>query len=147
MFGLKISKSDNYVRRDKTVENWAMLKPFVIPLLFTNDEDLQERVEVKVRKSLPIIKTGIGIPVLKDLYITAISKFQSRFYAYANGDIRFTDNLLLTLFEVMENIDLQNNNVLITGQRTNLLNVSKQESTNFTTLRKMLTTRGEPFTP
>lgn len=73
MFGLKISKLDNYVRRDTTVENWAMLKPFVIPLLFTNDEDLQERVEVKVRKSFPIIKTGIGIPVLKDLYITAIS--------------------------------------------------------------------------
>lgn len=147
LFTTWTATKDNYARRNTTVENWAMLKPFVIPLLFTNDEDLRERVEIKGWKTLPIIKTGIGIPVLKDMYITAMNKFQSKFYAYANGDILFTDNLLLTLFGVMENINLQDNNVLITGQRTNVLNVSKQESTNFTTLREMLTTRGKLFTP
>lgn len=147
LFTTWTATKDNYARRNTTVENWAMLKPFVVPLLFTTDEDLRERVEIKGWKTLPILKTGIGIPVLKDMYITTMSKFQSKFYAYANGDILFTDNLLLTLFGVMENIDLQNNNVLITGQRTNVLNISKQESTNFTTLREMLTTRGELFTP
>lgn len=138
---------DNFARRNTTVENWAMLKPFVIPILFTNDEDLREKVEGRGWNTLPIVKTGIGIPVLKDMYMTAMSKFNTRFYGYANGDILFTDNLLVTLFGVMTNIHLKDNNVLITGQRTNVLGVSKRESTSYNSLREMLITRGKLFTP
>lgn len=75
LFMIWIVIKDNYVWWNIIVENWVMLKLFVVFLFFIIDEDLWERVEIKGWKIFFILKIGIGILVLKDMYIVMMSKF------------------------------------------------------------------------
>ena len=80
------------------------------------------------------------------MYLNAIKQFHSTFYAYANGDILFTDTLLTFLKSVSESETLLNNTLLIVGQRTNVKNVSAKEAVNFALLKNASTTKGKLFT-
>nr|XP_022310334.1 uncharacterized protein LOC111115783 [Crassostrea virginica] len=140
------SSKENFARRNTTVSNWAQLTPQIIPVLFTNDQGLQRNVEQKGWRTLPVLKSRIGIPVLKNMYLEAMEQFHSTFYAYANGDILFTDTLLTFLRSVSENETLLNNTLLIVGQRTNVKNVSAEEAVNFALLKNASKTRGKLFT-
>ena len=140
------SSKENFARRNTTVSNWAQLTPQIIPVLFTNDQGLQRNVEQKGWRTLPVLKSRIGIPVLKNMYLEAMEQFHSTFYAYANGDILFTDTLLTFLRSVSENETLLNNTLLIVGQRTNVKNVSAEAAVNSALLKNASTTRGKLFT-
>nr|XP_022304841.1 uncharacterized protein LOC111111937 [Crassostrea virginica] len=140
------NSKENFARRNTTVSNWAQLTPQIIPVLFTNDQGLQRNVEQKGWRTLPVLKSKIGIPVLKNMYLEAMEQFNSTFYAYANGDILFTDTLLTFLRSVSENETLLNNTLLIVGQRTNVKNVSAKEAVNFALLKNASKTRGKLFT-
>ena len=140
------NSKENFARRNTTVSNWAQLTPQIIPVLFTNDQGLQRNVEQKGWRTLPVLKSQIGIPVLKNMYLEAMKQFNSTFYAYANGDILFTDTLLTFLMSINKNETLLSNTLLIVGQRTNVKNVSAEEAVNFDLLKNASTTRGKLFT-
>ncbi|XP_062578077.1 uncharacterized protein LOC134247110 [Saccostrea cucullata] len=137
---------EKYLCRNTTVLNWSRLKPFISPIFFTNDTDLMTRVRNKGWNVHPVVKTGIGIPVLKDMFLAAKNFTKSTFYAYANGDILFTEELLKTVLAVEKMIDIHNDTILIIGKRTNVQNISMQDAENFDLLRNISKQRGELFT-
>ncbi|XP_062585432.1 uncharacterized protein LOC134247109 [Saccostrea cucullata] len=137
---------EKYLCRNTTVHNWSRLKPTITPILFTNDTDLTKRVQKKGWKVHPVVKTGIGIPVLKDMFLAAMNFSKSAFYGYANGDILFTEGLLKTVLAVENMIDVYNNTILMIGQRTNVQNISMQDAGDFELLRNISKQRGELFT-
>ncbi|XP_062578081.1 uncharacterized protein LOC134247106 [Saccostrea cucullata] len=137
---------EKYLCRNTTVLNWFRLKPSITPLLFTNNTDLMRRVQNKGWNVRPVVKTGIGIPVLKDMFLAAMNFSKSTFYAYANGDILFTEGLSKTALAVEKTIGVYNNSILIIGRRTNVQNISMQDAGDFELLRNISKQRGELFT-
>ncbi|XP_061169010.1 uncharacterized protein LOC133178290 [Saccostrea echinata] len=146
MFTTWSEDAEKYLCRNTTVVNWSTMKPLITPILFTNDTDLIIRVLNKGWNVLPVVKTGIGIPVLKDMFLAAMKLSKSSFYAFANGDILFTGGLLKTVVAVEKITNVLNNTVLIIGQRTNLPNISMQAAENFDLLRNISKHRGKLFT-
>jgi hypothetical protein len=147
MFTSWVPSKEKYLCRKTTVLNWREFHPHITPILFTNISDLKQRVEQKGWQTLPIIKTDIALPVLKHMYLTATAHFKSTFYAYANGNILFTESLLKTLIAVQRHFVGQNQTILIVGQRTNVKNISATQAKNFNSLQKISTERGSLYTP
>lgn len=147
MFTSWVPSKEKYLCRNTTVLNWRKFEPYITPILFTNITDLKQRVEQKGWKTLPVIKTNSAIPVLKHMYLMASAHFKSTFYAYANGDILFTESLFKTMIAVVRCFEGQNKTILIVGQRTNVKNISKLQAVSFDSLRRISAERGSLFTP
>ncbi|KAL3860512.1 hypothetical protein ACJMK2_010631 [Sinanodonta woodiana] len=95
---------EKYLVHNLTTLNWLSLRPFVMPIIFTNQKVLAKMCEGAGFVVLPLRVTAAdGVPVLKYMYIDAMRKFKSNFYAYANSDILFTDTLVDTLIEILQN--------------------------------------------
>lgn len=104
-----------------TLRNWALFRPIVQPLLYTVYED-GALVEFAKRLGwyvLPVPNmSSIGVPYLKNMYLTAMETHSSVLYGYTNGDILFSDGFVDTLREVVKHIYALNT-TLIVGMRTN----------------------------
>ncbi|KAL3860538.1 hypothetical protein ACJMK2_010654 [Sinanodonta woodiana] len=95
---------DKYLVHNLTTLNWLSLRPFVMPIIFTNETALTKVCERAGWVVMPLRVTAAdGIPVLKYMYVDAMRKFESNFYAFANSDILFTDTLVDTLIEILHN--------------------------------------------
>ncbi|XP_048752638.1 uncharacterized protein LOC125664123 [Ostrea edulis] len=138
--------TEKYTCHNNTVKNWNLLKPFVQPIMFTNEADLSGRVASMGWKVLPISKTRKGVPVLKHMYLDTISVYNSTFYAYANGDILFTDTLLITLMAILNSSVNKSHPLMIIGRRTNVDNVTSTDAENQSTLIETTDARGSLFT-
>ena len=132
---------------NNTVKNWNLLKPFVQPILFTNENDLSTQVAAMGWTVLPVSKTGRGVPVLKNMYLDTIKVFNSTFYAYANGDILFTDTLIITLLTVLTSNLNKSKPLMMVGRRTNMDNVTAFEARDQLTITKAAEVRGTLFSP
>ena len=132
---------------NNTVKNWNLLKPFVQPILFTNENDLSTQVAAMGWTVLPVSKTGKGVPVLKNMYLDTIKVFNSTFYAYANGDILFTDTLIITLLTVLTSNLNKSKPLMMVGRRTNMDNVTAFEARDQLTITKAAEVRGTLFSP
>ena len=132
---------------NNTIRNWASFKPVINPVLFTNNESLKARIAKQGWQTLPLLRTSAhGIPILKYLYLSAMSNFESDFYAFANSDILFNGNLLKTLVTAKYSLDISKP-MLITGSRYNVLNVTDDEAKERSNLIKIAKERGELFLP
>lgn len=139
------AKKEKFFVHNSTIRNWKALSPFVKPVLFTNEEELGNRVRSMGWSILPVTKSAIGIPILKYMYLDAMANFKSTFYAYCNGDILFTENLIETLLSILNfNIDFKVP-MLLVGQRTNVQNVTEDEASSFDKITKA-SKRGTIFT-
>ena len=132
---------------NNTVRNWNQLKPFVRPIIFTNDTELSQDMSHRKWDVLPIRKEATGRPVLKYMYVDAIKHSPSSFYAYANGDLLFTEGLRDTLIAV-QNSDVfdKTRYLLIVGTRTNVKDVTSHESRDTMGISDV-SKRGRLFTP
>jgi hypothetical protein len=65
----------------------------VKPIFFSDDADLLNQIKSKGWDVQRPSKTAIGIPILKYMYLDAMKTYRSKFYAYVNGDILFTQSL------------------------------------------------------
>ena len=88
---------------ENTVRNWQLLKPDIIPLLFT---DIDPKMSTSIGhfamqqgwKVLPVPKASAkGNAILRHMFLKAQDEFDTPFYCYANGDILFDRNLTDTV--------------------------------------------------
>lgn len=141
------TNKEKFACHNNTISNWLSLKPFVQPILFTNESDLKQRVLKKGWTVLPISKSGSGIPILKYMYLDAMKTFKTKFYAYCNGDILFTDSLVLTLLSILNSTTVPKDKpMMIIGRRTNVKDVTVEESSTWKNLHKIGKSRGKIFT-
>ncbi|KAL3860511.1 hypothetical protein ACJMK2_010648 [Sinanodonta woodiana] len=149
-------EEDKYQVHNLTTLNWLSLRPFVLPIVFTNETALANVCKSAGWVVLPLRVTAAdGVPVLKYMYIDAMRKFESTFYAYANSDILFTDTLVDTLIEILQNnLTSQNfiqdnstskHHTLIIGRRTNVNNVTFNEGSSWSEITKVAKERGSLF--
>ncbi|KAL3860536.1 hypothetical protein ACJMK2_010652 [Sinanodonta woodiana] len=95
---------DKYLVHNLTTLNWLSLRPFVMPIVFTNEISLATVCERAGWVVLPVRVTAADeVPVLKYMYIDAMRRVDSHFYAFANSDILFTDTLVDTLIQILQN--------------------------------------------
>ncbi|KAL4235230.1 hypothetical protein ACF0H5_006868 [Mactra antiquata] len=130
-----------------TYMNWASLKPVVNPVLFTNDP---RAASVAMTFGLEVQNTtgrsNSGLPVLKNMYLSAMRSYRSYFYCFANSDILFDGGLVKTLVNIQfHNISSTFKHVLITGKRHNVVNVSKSEVRQRQDIETLVKSRGELF--
>ncbi|WAR13380.1 hypothetical protein MAR_027560 [Mya arenaria] len=129
-----------------TLRNWARLKPEVNPVLFIDDgydATVAQRLGWKTHR---IPKSSInGLPVLKDMFKVIKDTYKSTFYGYANSDILFTSNLVETLVHVYYDSFYSDNTTLVTGMRTNIVNLTEEEFSTQTTLLNAVSTRGQLY--
>ncbi|CAC5414844.1 unnamed protein product [Mytilus coruscus] len=139
---------EKYICRNNTINNWNLLQENVVRILFTNDAALSSRVMAMGWKVLPVTKVGTtGVPILKDMFYATMAAEDSVFYAYANGDILFSDDLIKTVKAVMKSNLGDARDLLMIGQRYDVRNVSKKEAKNYHKLRTAVKLRGELHRP
>ncbi|VDH88692.1 Hypothetical predicted protein [Mytilus galloprovincialis] len=137
-----------YICRNNTINNWNLLHENVVRILFTNDAALSYRVMSMGWKVLPITKVGTtGVPILKDMFYATMAAEDSLFYAYANGDILFTDGLIKSIKAVKKSKLGGARDLLMIGQRYDTRNVSKNEATNYYKLITAVKSRGDLHRP
>ncbi|KAK3600955.1 hypothetical protein CHS0354_004164 [Potamilus streckersoni] len=147
---------DKYLVHNLTTLNWLSLRPFVMPIIFTNETALARVCESAGWVVLPLRVTAAdGIPVLKYMYIDVMRRFESNFYAYANSDILFTDTLVVTLTDILKTnsalptSDVNNSTsqdcTLIVGRRTNVNNITMEEGLSWSEITKVAKERGSLF--
>ena len=134
-----------------TLKIWPLLKPFIYPIVYCPDAACQSRWNKSAQASGWAVHQALSnskdnIPVLRYMYIDAISRYNSTFYAYANGDILFDQSIAKTL-KFLEKYANTGENLLIVGRRSNYkmtkgkhfstfneVKEAKKKSTLFTTL-------------
>ena len=120
--------SAKYLVHNLTVKNWLSLHPFVILAIFTNETDVGNKCRRQGWEVFPIQEAAAdGIPVLKYMYRDVMTAFNTTFYAYSNGDILYTDNLVHTLISLTHSINMHKPGMII-GKRTNVDNVTEKEA-------------------
>lgn len=124
-------KEEKFLCRNNTVRNWSSLAPHVKAVLFSDNPDLRTRVQNKGWDVMIPRKSPIGVPILKYMYIDVMEKYNSTFYAYANGDILFVNDLVETLLFIAQSEINTNIPMLIVGQRTNVQDVTEEQASTF----------------
>lgn len=67
-------RKDLSLVRNLTLWNWSQLKPFIVPVLFTNDSQLAGQAAQSGWHTLPVSRTAIGVPVLKNMYLDSMRR-------------------------------------------------------------------------
>ncbi|KAK7102326.1 uncharacterized protein [Littorina saxatilis] len=155
LFSTWSDKGDTELTRKLTLRNWQQLKPYVVPVLFSNSVTLRAQAEQWGWFSMPVSNSPIGVPVLKHMYRDAMERFNTTLYAYANGDILFTDSLVDTLLAVLTSPALPSDSqalpsdsqaLLVIGRRTNVNFVTDEESATLQNVSRV-GRRGKLFIP
>ncbi|KAL3884484.1 hypothetical protein ACJMK2_024622 [Sinanodonta woodiana] len=137
---------DKYNVNNITSLNWLSLRPYVVPVVFTNDTSLAVECSRKGWTVFPVSAAAAhGIPILKHMYLDVMKKINSELYAFANSDILFTDTLVETLLQVMEYNSTFKGHTLIIGIRTNVNNITRDEGSSWKELESVSKKRGTLF--
>lgn len=110
--------------REVALANWPSFKPYIQPVVFLNftNSSIAKRARLAGWDVLPLTRVNdAGTPFLKDMYRTVFDKYQSMLYGFANGDILFDKGIIKTLRGIQQKMQTLDNNVLLTGRRTNVL--------------------------
>ncbi|KAK3085019.1 hypothetical protein FSP39_022943 [Pinctada imbricata] len=140
------TKAEKYDCHNNTVNNWLSFGPDVIPILFTNETNLSMRVKKADWKVLPIKRAFKGIPILKNMFLDAMKEVSSLFYAYSNGDILFTNQLIESLKAILVSrfVNLSNP-VMVVGRRTNVIDITRKEASSWDNITNTANARGKLF--
>ncbi|CAG2197399.1 unnamed protein product [Mytilus edulis] len=144
LFTTWTATKDKYLCHNNTVKNWKSLSPFVTPVLFSDEEFVRGEAESKGWRVLPVKQSSIGLPILKYMYMEIQKSFSSSFVAYSNSDILFTDSIVKTLMMVSQSNLSKTNELLLTGRRINVVNVTAIEASSFKGILKA-SERGELY--
>ncbi|KAK3594296.1 hypothetical protein CHS0354_018986 [Potamilus streckersoni] len=121
LFTTWVDRKEKYLVQNRTIENWISFRPYMQPVIFTNDTKLESQCRHRGWNALTLKQTFLeGVPVLKYMYLDTMHRFNSTFYGYSNSDILFNDGLIMTLVTIREFIGVNHGPVIITGRRTNV---------------------------
>ena len=156
--------SEKDLVHNNTVKNWLSFRPFVIPVVFTNDRSIATECKRYGWDVLPVRVTAVeDVPVLKFMYLDAMKVYNTTYYAYSNSDILYSNNLVDTLIGCAYNLSYFLNMTylngsflygksgyaqqptLIIGQRTNVQNVTKTEGSTWAAITSVARNRGGLF--
>lgn len=129
-----------------TLANWMSFYPKVRVVVFSNESEIITYTNSVGVKTFPIIHhAGGGAPVLRAMFETTMEFFpDSALYGFANADIIFAESLTDTL-EAVTKLTSDTTPLLLIGQRTNVMNVTSEESSTYAGIRKMASSRGKLF--
>ena len=149
---------------NNTVKNWLLLRPFVIPVVFTNHTNIASECKRYGWDVFQVRVTAVDdVPVLKFMYLDAMKAYNTTYYAYSNSDILYSNNLVDTLIgcaytlSYFLNITYLNGSflygksvyaqqpTLIIDQRTNVQNVNKTEGSTWAAITSVARNRGGLF--
>lgn len=145
LFTTFTTKSEKYICRNNTLNNWNSFGTGVKPVFFSDDQHLYKGIKEKGWDVIPPTKTAIGVPILKYMYLKVMKKYSAHFYAYVNGDILFTQNLNDTLQFILNSNVNHSEPMLIVGQRTNVKEVTAEQASTFENITKA-SKKGKLFT-
>jgi hypothetical protein len=125
---------DRACRREihnRTLRNWAALRPYLSPVLFVPKHEVNSSPWLPLAASrgwsvYPDTQLRKKIPLLVPMFKTIINETSTPFIGYANADILFDPSLLRTLKRLTEVIDVNNTTILIVGRRRNA-NITKYD--------------------
>lgn len=139
-------RTDLFRVRKITLRNWAMLKPYGIrPVLFSNVSAILQQAKAHGWDTMPITKTTIGVPLLKHMYLNIVNRFNSTLYCFANGDILFTTDLVESLRAILTTYFKNSPPLLVVGRRTNVDEVTEEETKTLEGVDKTGKKRGKLF--
>ena len=146
LFTTWVYSSDKALVHNLTMRNWVSLRPFIMPVVFTNDSETAEKCSEQGWDVLPVrVEAADGVPVLKHMYHDIMSVYNTTFYAYSNSDILYTDTLIETLASLINSsLDLEKP-TLIVGKRTNVKFLTEHEGSSWENLTAVSKTRGHIF--
>ncbi|XP_052061777.1 uncharacterized protein LOC127701844 [Mytilus californianus] len=146
LFTTFTTKSEKYVCRNNTINNWISFGTVVKPVFFSDDQNLSKEIKEKGWDVIPPTKTAVGVPILKYMYLEVMKRYSAHFYGYVNGDILLTQNLIDSLQFIFNSNVNQSEPMLIVGQRTNVKEVTAEQASTFENITKVSKT-GILFTP
>ncbi|KAH3844279.1 uncharacterized protein LOC127872752 [Dreissena polymorpha] len=141
---------DKFPINNKTLFNWRTL-PDVNLIVFSDSEDVNRLSKAAGWSVVPIQNKAAGAPILPEMFIEAKKTFKSYFYAYANGDLLFTDSLITTLRTVLCSHEYfkseKSSGLLIVGRRTNIpaASVINDDAISWSKLHSLAKSQGELF--
>ena len=137
-----------------TIRNWALLAPFVRPVLYYpfGEDYLTEFARTNGWSVYKCPRSSkYGVPVLRSMFLHAQEiNDTTSFYGYANGDILFSNNLVATL-KALRTDNATFNQLLVVGRRTNYNFKENEEIYNldpvyrYATAGKLFTTDAQDF--
>ncbi|XP_036363601.1 uncharacterized protein LOC115217102 isoform X2 [Octopus sinensis] len=131
---------------ENTVRNWLAFGPSVKVIVFSANPETRIFCEkIGCNYQYITVQRVTGVPLLKSMYLEAQKSFDSFFYAFANADILFEANLIKTLERVLYMFNNTEKAILIIGQRTNVMNVTKEEAVPVNSVTKIALNRGTIF--
>lgn len=121
-----------YVVYNNTKHNWPKLGRKMKAVLFTNDPDLESQFSIAGWDVLPESNVSYyGTPILKSMYLQIRKTYQASFIGFANADILFTNDLTDTLLAIKKNKTDETINLMATGRRTNVKNLTAEQASTF----------------
>ena len=114
---------------NRTLRNWAALRPYLAPVLFVPTHELNSSkwMPLAASRGWDVHETKDlrkKVPILAPMFKKIIHQTTTPFVGYANADILFDHSLIWTLKRLTEIIDVTNTTLLIVGRRTNA-NITK----------------------
>ncbi|KAH3721824.1 uncharacterized protein LOC127855562 [Dreissena polymorpha] len=131
-----------------TLINWRSLHPYVIPVVFSNESSIINECNQASVITLPLSAVAAGgIPVLKYMYRDVMNLFNTSFYAFSNGDILFTKELIHTLAQMIKSTtEDMRKPILIVGRRTNVEHITIDEGSDWGNITRISKSKGKLFT-
>ncbi|KAH3864817.1 uncharacterized protein LOC127866971 isoform X2 [Dreissena polymorpha] len=109
---------------NNTLMNWARFKPHANVILFTNDSVWDDIAKQNGWETISISEQAERPPELREMFRLAYERFDTPWYGYANADILFTNQLIVTLEDLSDKGNFTEKSVLLTGRRTNIEKIS-----------------------
>ncbi|XP_053406368.1 uncharacterized protein LOC123558734 [Mercenaria mercenaria] len=137
---------EKYLMHNLTLYNWVALRPFEMPVIFTNETSVAEECARNGWEARQVhVAAADGVPILKYMYKDVMDSHNSTCYAYSNGDsvYRYAHKYVTFVRNFSVNLDKP---VLMVGERSNVLNVTESEASTWGNINQMAEERGKLFT-
>ncbi|GFR94079.1 hypothetical protein ElyMa_002659400 [Elysia marginata] len=124
LFSTWRDKPEKRQAHDNVLRTWRLWEPLVIPLVFTNDTNIASRARTFGWRVLREPRAGCtgqhGVPLLREMFRSAMANFDSHLYAYVNGDLLLGNGLLSTIEAIVKNKELMGKPLLGLINRINV---------------------------
>ncbi|ESO94054.1 hypothetical protein LOTGIDRAFT_153537 [Lottia gigantea] len=123
LFTTWIDVAEKDIVHRNVFRTWRKWLPLIKPLFFYINASTGNRLKKEGWLVRPVPKTGCGdsnMPIMRDMFLDAVTNYKSVLYGYANGDITFDNGIQKAIDHLVESTVVQEKPVLILVRRTNV---------------------------